>query len=399
MTLRTSFTYVASLVLALLAAEGILRLGGARFSSSFYVLDADLGWALRPNARGDNTQEATVAIEINSAGQRDNREHSLAKPPGVYRVAILGDSFAEAFQVPVEESFPKLLEQELNGCLPDRKTEVLNFAVGGYGTAQELLSYRLRARQYAPDFVVLLFYTGNDIYNNHPLLNPTNADAAPYFTLDNGALQMKPALAQPSALREVWAATARNSQVSRMISDIYYKARRNNTAHEQQRLQTYGENYMNRLVFSPPRDAAMQEAWTLTEAALPAVYEEIKRDTPRFLLAIASSNFQVHPEREKREGFLQFSGATELFYAENRLAAIAANHQIPTAFLGPAMLAAADGKGVFYHGFPGSIGSGHWNSTGHAFVAKALKREICPATQSPRDRSAPSSQPSPPSPQ
>ena len=30
------------------------------------------------------------------------------------RIAILGDSFTEAFQIPQHKSFPKLLEQELN---------------------------------------------------------------------------------------------------------------------------------------------------------------------------------------------------------------------------------------------------------------------------------------------
>ena len=188
--------YTGSLLLALLAGEAILRLVGARFSSSFYVLDQDRGWALRPEARGDNTQENTVAIEINAAGQRDNIEHSLTKTPGTYRVAILGDSFAEAFQVPLEQSISKRLEKELNSCLVGQKAEVINFSVGGYGTQQEILTYRLQVKQYNPDMVILLFYTGNDLYNNHPQLNPTNADAAPYFD--------RPALSKPSALRLEW---------------------------------------------------------------------------------------------------------------------------------------------------------------------------------------------------
>lgn len=353
-------TYIASLLLALLAGEAVLRLAGARFSSSLYVLDADLGWALRPNAKGDNTQENTVAIEINSAGQRDNIEHPLAKPPGIYRVALLGDSFAEALQVPLDQSIAKQLEIQLNACLINQKAEVINFAVGGYGTQQEILTYRLRAKQYNPDKVIMLFYTGNDIYNNHPALNPTNADAAPYFD--------RPALAEPSTLRDIWAATTRYSYLSRMISDVYYKLRRNNTADERKRVENFGDNYMNKLVFSPPAHPEMKASWEATEAALKAFQQESK-----FLLAVASTNFQVNPEAEKRAGFLAFSGATELFYAEKRLASLS----LPTVLLGPAMLEAADGKQLYFHGFPGSLGSGHWNGEGHAFAAKLLSRNIC----------------------
>ncbi len=356
------FIYTLSLVLALLAGEAILRLAGARLSSSFYVLDQDRGWALRPEARGDNTQENTVAIEINAAGQRDHIEHSLAKPPGTYRVVILGDSFAEAFQVPLEQSIAKQLEKELNSCLGGQRAEVINFAVGGYGTQQEILTYRLQAKQYSPDMVILLFYTGNDLYNNHPKLNPTNADAAPYFD--------RPALAKPSALREGWAQINRHSHLARMISDIYYKARRNNSADERRRVQEFGENYMNKLAFSPPTHPEMIHAWGSTEEALRVFPKEV---TSKFLLAVASSNFQVNPELDKRSGFLAFSGATELFYAEKRLAALG----LPTLLLGPPMLEAAEAQGTYFHGFAGSLGSGHWNAEGHAMAAKLISRRIC----------------------
>ena len=354
--------YSVSLVLALLAGEAILRLAGARFSSSFYVLDQDRGWSLRPDARGDNTQENTVAIEINAAGQRDNIEHAFSKVPGTYRVALLGDSFAEAFQVPLEQSISKQLEKELNSCLGGQKAEVINFAVGGYGTQQEILTYRLQAKQYNPDMVILLFYTGNDLYNNHPLLNPTNADAAPYFD--------RPAMPKLSALGEGWRQINRHSHLARMISDIYYKARRNNIAGERRRAEAFGDNYMNKLVFSPSTHPEMIDAWASTEDALRAFPKEVRS---KFLLAVVSSNFQVNPEPDKRSGFLAFSGATELFYAEKRLAALG----LPTLLLGPPMLEAAEAKGTYFHGFAGSLGSGHWNAEGHALAAKLIGRKIC----------------------
>ena len=155
-----------------------------------------------------------------------------------------------------------------------------------------------------------------------------------------------------------------------MISDIYYKARRNNSAGELRRVQEFGENYMNKLAFSPPTHPEMKDAWASTEAALRAFPKEV---TAKFLLVVASSNFQVNPEPDKRSGFLAFSGATELFYAEKRLAALG----VPTLLLGPPMLEAAEAKGTYFHGFTGSLGSGHWNAEGHAMAAKLIGRRIC----------------------
>jgi lysophospholipase L1-like esterase len=80
----------------------------------------------------------------------------------VFRIVVLGDSFMEAYQVPLETSLPYLLQERL----ADRKVEVINLGIGGYGTAQELLYLRDEGFKYQPDLVVLAFYPGNDVQNN-----------------------------------------------------------------------------------------------------------------------------------------------------------------------------------------------------------------------------------------
>ena len=86
----------------------------------------------------------------------------------------------EALEVPVEQRFTELTEATLNAnkCLAAARTEVLNFGMSGYGTAQELLILRHHAWQYSPDLVVLFFMTGNDIRNNSEKLQ--NDDGRPY---------------------------------------------------------------------------------------------------------------------------------------------------------------------------------------------------------------------------
>jgi len=95
----------------------------------------------------------------NSLGYRD-REHARAKPAGTYRIVVLGDSIAAGYGVArTEEVFPARLEARLRRRgLP---VEVLNFAVSGYNTEQEVETLRARALAFAPD-LVLVAYCHND---------------------------------------------------------------------------------------------------------------------------------------------------------------------------------------------------------------------------------------------
>src|SRR5262252_7468637 len=173
-----------SLAFALLLTELFLRLIGYSYPL-FYVADYDRGVALRPGAAGLYQREGTNYVRINSAGLRD-REHAQAKPPDTVRIALLGDSYCEALQVPQEQTFWWLLQQKLEACnaFPGKHVEILNFGVSGYGTGQELITLQRQAREYAPDIVLLLVTTNNDITDNRRELKL--ADDIPYFTYRNG---------------------------------------------------------------------------------------------------------------------------------------------------------------------------------------------------------------------
>lgn len=99
-------------------------------------------------------------ITINSHGMRD-REHDLRKPPGTFRILVLGDSFMEANQVPFEESFPALLEARLG-----RPVEVINCSVSGWGTDDELTYLMRYGFQFQPDVVLLAMTLHNDLQDN-----------------------------------------------------------------------------------------------------------------------------------------------------------------------------------------------------------------------------------------
>lgn len=115
-----------------------------RFSDDMYM-----GWELRPGE-----------LDHNSAGIR-GPEATRKKPQGVWRIAMIGDSVTYGLGVEVEQTFPSLLESELNPA-DTGPVEVLNFGVPGYNSFQEYTLLRKRVLDYEPDLVVMTF-TPDDV--------------------------------------------------------------------------------------------------------------------------------------------------------------------------------------------------------------------------------------------
>src|SRR5687767_12494392 len=115
-------------------AEVALRVAGYS-APEFYSLDQTRGYSLRPGTEGWFRREGVAYVRINSDGLRD-REHSITKPENVVRIALLGDSYPEAFSVATEDTFWSFMEKKLQECdaFPGKHVEVLNFGVSGYGT-------------------------------------------------------------------------------------------------------------------------------------------------------------------------------------------------------------------------------------------------------------------------
>ncbi|MBU0758012.1 MAG: SGNH/GDSL hydrolase family protein [Nanoarchaeota archaeon] len=101
-------------------------------------------------------------ITTNSYGLRD-REYSIRKNPDIIRILCLGDSVTFGQGVSLEHSFPKKLEQLFNES-GKMKIEVLNFAVPGTGTVDQLRLLEELGLKFQPDIVILTII-GNDYEN------------------------------------------------------------------------------------------------------------------------------------------------------------------------------------------------------------------------------------------
>ena len=120
------------------------------------VANPDLSFAHAPNR---SAFLMGVPVSISSEGLRD-REFSLEKPPGVYRVMMLGDSTTFGWGVRHEDTAAKFLERKLNAALSAGYSgvEVMNAGVGNNDTVQEVTYYETIGWKYRPDLVVLVFF-------------------------------------------------------------------------------------------------------------------------------------------------------------------------------------------------------------------------------------------------
>lgn len=127
--------------------------------------DARLPYRLRPNV---DTIARGVRVRTNSLGLR-GPEVSRRPPPGVHRILVLGDSVAFGYRLEREQAFPFRLERELERRSGGRY-EVVNAAVEGYNTENELAVLERLGLSLSPETVVLAFNLNDFDYG--PVMGP-----------------------------------------------------------------------------------------------------------------------------------------------------------------------------------------------------------------------------------
>ncbi|MBX3228097.1 MAG: SGNH/GDSL hydrolase family protein [Labilithrix sp.] len=363
-----------TLVTTLVIGELGLRIVGYE-DPPIYRQDARLGWVARANLTTRWREEGDTTVSFNSAGMRDV-EHAIAKAPGVYRIAVMGDSYTEALQVDHDKAFSTLLERELEGCPArnGRRIETLNFGVSSYGTANELLRLEDQAFEYGPDLVLLAFFVGNDVQDNHPKLDHLTVKNRPYFEMRDGALTLVPPPGLSGA-RALWQSVLPHSRTAQLAERV----RKNRASRDAATASpTVLEAGIPGELFKTALPPVWEEAWRVTEELLIRMKQEVAEKRSSLLIATIADGIAIHPDDDIRRRFLAQVGGDDLFAPDIRVAEIAKRHDIPNLDLGPPMLAQAKESKACLHGLPNRAKcSGHWNEMGHAAAAKLMGDEIC----------------------
>jgi lysophospholipase L1-like esterase len=325
----------------------------------------------------------------NSHGDPDE-ERPVRKPPGVYRIAVLGDSMVEAAQVAPAERFTAGLQTLLSDAASLSRAEsieVWNFGNAAFGTAHEWLYYRAHVKAFEPDLVLLVMFPGNDIMNNSYELEVTRAgrpELRPFFTLtaagelvlrdrryyDTARARYEESQRRASSRMTVTALADRLRTVQ-LARDAYATARRAIAA-----TSDGDPDARQRAVYLELFDVAVQQssplwqrAWRTTGALVRAFADDVRNDGTAFHVAMLPGRWEAEaPPDVPRDRAYQWD------LSIRRLEALLADTSVSYTNLLPGITdAAASRNDPLY--FPSDS---HLTATGHAVVAHALRDALLP---------------------
>jgi hypothetical protein len=361
--------------LALGLADIGIRLAN-RWFPYFYCYDDYRGWGLNPGAHGWYRREGVAYVRINHDGFR-GPDYLQPKPHGILRVAVLGDSYVEAMQVPEDKTFTAVIGRELGECplLKGKRVEAINFGVDGYGTAQELITLRRKVWRYSPDVVVLAIFLGNDVRNNSVALE--DDQCRPFYRDLNGRLTLTGPLIDSPAYR-MWCAARFDYRDLRFVALFKNAWQTMKQGAATPTAQHPVEQAINYDIYKPPVDSAWAEAWQVTEALIRAMHAEVAQHHAMFLAVTEDTGIQVWPDSQTRKRFQEKLGVSDLFYPDRRIAELGRRNQFEVLNLAPVLQAYAEAHHVFLHGFKNTpMGFGHWNELGHEQAGRAIAAKLC----------------------
>lgn len=316
-----------SLAVSFILIEVLLRLVGKDFPL-LWMPDAELGWKQIPGARKHWTEEGDGLVFINALGQRD-RERQREKKPGIYRIAVFGDSITEANQVNLDKTFCYLLEEQLS--TREKPVEVLNFGVSGYSPVQYLLSLKRNGPLYHIDCAVWAIFLDNDVAGCHPDLNPT-AGAPPYAVFDADSVRFDSSRAeksfqdyhrQPLHFLRTW------SCIYRFLSETRQRIAAQRSARSGGAANGIPKRF---LLYEKPLHPEWEKAWETFEKILIEFKKDAGRQGISFLVLSVPAAQVVNEKGWKNilAGEPAMAGkAWFLEEPENRLVALCRKHSIP----------------------------------------------------------------------
>jgi hypothetical protein len=299
---------LSGLLIGLLFAELGARLLPPPYPGGDPVHQCDrlLGWTGPANtSKVVNTDGYRHTLSWNSEGIHD-KEHSLEKKEGVFRIMVFGDSFVEAAEVEIEQTSFHVLEEKLNESAPPRiKFEVIGVGMRAWGPAQELVYFRNRGQLYDPDLVLLLWLPANDLSDVLPYKRLTNSGVNcyfPYFAICDGRFDPEPWFPAPG-MPPTWKNCSSSQKIlSGFLSYLY------DSSQLYQKLEPiimrgfrrvhYANEYAPWLDQATPTDEALDYAYQMTDKIISRLSMEASQIGAKTALVVVPFNVAVQSDVE-----------------------------------------------------------------------------------------------------
>jgi len=341
----------------------------ARWESTvMWQLDPELGWINKPNftVHQRSALGAFVQVRTNEDGILSSQV-SRQKAPGVIRIIMLGDSLVAGLALPYDQR----VSADLARLLQARgvHVEVLNAAVEGYSTDQELLRLRRLLPLYHPDIVILGICNNDFEGNEERLYRPVGGLPKPIFVLSqSGELKEIPPDLSNAAVRPYrlgpFLYLLEHSALYHLVQPAIFSLR----------LRWIDPNGLKKMgaesEFYYRRTALDRFDWGLFSAELREMDKDSQSGGARFVCFLAASPYEVwNPYiREKEKALGLRSGEYDRYAVEKKVASAAQEAGVSFCPLVDHFLA-NEQRGPFH--LPLDI---HYNAVGHQVTAEALEK-------------------------
>ncbi len=349
----------------------------------------DITWSVPAFEGGD---PGPVRIRTDSHGFRGGRETG-SKRPGVFRVAVIGDSFTFGVSVHEEHLYTAVIERTLLGRTSSR-VEVVNLGVPGYGVHQEHVTLIEQGLPLDPDLVVVSLYPGNDLQEtlglHRRVFDPKTGGTldAPDHRIIDGRMVPVPA--------GVGAVPGGHGSLMgwlrdhlRLYSLIVERLKGNETLHgwptriglirrerpvalpEPARAEHLWGGYgmVSLLRDTPP---ALEDAWRILLGHLDAMHSACRSRGIPMAVVVIPYKIQVVPAARRREETLVAVPERDLDLEQpgRRIQRWASARGVPLIDLLPVFRDASDPASLYFRV------DAHWNDRGHEFAGRALAERL-----------------------
>jgi hypothetical protein len=234
-----------------------------------------------------NVREFSVLTTLNKLKFHDT-EHSFLKPEGTFRIIVLGDSFVEANQVPLQKTFEKILETELNEKMRF-SVEVISLGRSGTGTAKSDEILREIGLRYQPDLVIMEFLS-NDLIDNSP--NMLKEEKEQIKRREKYVPDLESAYR-----RFLWIKPSRFNQIIALKLARLYQSFQVAKHFSQDK---YGFIHLNTLVFSDQYSGLWEKPWRRTEKLILQARELSEKNNAKFLMVSFPEMWRVGSLKEMK---------------------------------------------------------------------------------------------------